>query len=103
VAQTAWFVVSRTDVTLLLAELRDQPPDAFHGPLLEGLLSAAQTLEAGAPSQGATLTTTRLGLPAEHADPFRIWLARATVRADRGGDKGKAVALKRIWESMRLE
>jgi hypothetical protein len=99
VAQTAWFVVSRTDVSLLLAELRDQPHEALYALLLEALLAAAQTLEASAPSQGASPTTTRLGLPAEHADPFRIWLARATLRASRSGDHGKAAAFKRIYES----
>ena len=99
-APTAWFVVSRTDVSLLLAELRDQPHETLHGALLEALLAAAQTLEASAPSQGAFPTTTRLGLSAEHADPFRIWLARATLRASRSGDQGKAVAFKRIWESI---
>jgi hypothetical protein len=100
-AETAWFSVSRTDVSLLLAELRDQPPEPFHSPLLEGLLPAAQTLEAYASSQGASPTTTPLGLPAEHAEPFKFWLFRAAVQASRAGDHPKAAALKRIRESMR--
>ena len=98
VAQTG-FIVSRTDVGLLLAELREQAQGPFHVLLLKALVAAAQTLEASAPSQGATPTTTRLGLPAEHAEPFKLWLVRAAVRASRSGDPVKAAALKRIWES----
>jgi hypothetical protein len=98
-AETASFVVSRADVTLLLAELRDHPSDPVYAPLLEALLAAAQTLEAGAPSQGASDPTTRLGLPAEHVQPFRMWLARAALRASRVGQHGEAAAFKRVWES----
>ena len=98
-AQTASFIVSRTDVTQLLAELRDHPSDPLYAPLLEALLTAAQRLEAGAPSQGASETTTQLIIPAEHAEPFKAWLLRASVRASRAGEDEKVVALKRIWAS----
>ena len=88
-------------MSLLLAELRDQPSEPLYAPLLQALLAAAQTLEAGAPSQGASPTTTRLGLLTEHADAFRAWLLRAAVRANRAGEHPRAAAFERLWESMR--
>jgi hypothetical protein len=96
-AQRTSSVVSRTDVSLLLAELREQPDDALYAPLLEALLVVARTLEARAPS-----TTTYLDLPGEHAEPFRAWLTQAALRASRSGDHAKAAAFKRIWASMKL-
>ena len=61
---------------------------------------AAQTLEAGAPRQDASETTTRLVLPTEHADAFRAWLLNAASRANRAGGHTKAAAFKRVWEAM---
>jgi hypothetical protein len=100
-AETAQFVVSRMDLTLLLAELRDHPSDPLYSPLLEALLTAAQRLDAGAPSQGASETKIHLIIPAEHAEPFKFWLLRASVRASQASEDSKAVAFKRIRESMR--
>jgi hypothetical protein len=102
VAEIARFIVSRPDVSLLLAELRDHPQDPIYAPLLAALLTAAQTLDSTAPSQGVSATTTDLGIPAEYADQFRTWLAHRAVRASRmTGDQGKAAVFKRIWQSMR--
>ena len=98
--ETAWLVVSRTDVNLLLAELRDNPQNPIYAPLLAALLAAAHTLDSTAPSQSASPTTTDLGIPAEYADQFRTWLAHRAVRASSTGDQGNAAALKRIWQSM---
>lgn len=39
------FEVSREDVDVLLAELRNDHPEALYAPLLEALLAAAATLD----------------------------------------------------------
>jgi hypothetical protein len=74
---------------------------AVYAPLLEALLAAAQTLDAKAPSQGVSPTTTDLSLPAEHAESLRAWLEGAMLRASSGNDNARADALARIWASMR--
>ena len=99
-AQTARYVVNRADVDMLLTELREQPQDAVYAAaLLAALLVAMQTLDTMPATQRASPTTTELILTAEHAGPFRIWLASATLRASRASYHGKAQAFKRVYES----
>jgi hypothetical protein len=89
------FKVTWTDVNLILAELRDDPPDALNAPLLSALLAASTRLDLDAARLvgGRYEQTTDLRLPEKHAQPFREWLDRRffCFSLTRGSDQARAV------------
>jgi hypothetical protein len=97
------FKVTWTDVNLILAELRDDLPDALNAPLLSALLAASTRLDLDAARLvgGRYEQTTDLRLPEKHAQPFREWLDRATLRRSAIADHGKAQAFVRLRGSER--
>jgi hypothetical protein len=97
------FAVSRKDVDLVLAELRNQlPADALYGALMAAVLDAAVRLDTEASRLDTSHEqTTELRLPEEHAQPFREWLQRAVVRWSAAGDHAKAQAFARVHGSER--
>jgi hypothetical protein len=97
------FKVTWADVNLILAELRDDPPDALNAPLLSALLAASTRLDLDAARLigGSYEQTTDLQLPEKHAQPFREWLDRATFRRSAVGDHGKSEAFVRLRGSER--
>jgi hypothetical protein len=103
VADIARFAVSRKDVDLVLAELRNQrPTDVLHAALLAAMHDAAVRLDTDA----SRLNTgheqmTDLLLPEEHAQPFREWLQRAVMRWSSADDHAKAQAFARLHGSER--
>jgi hypothetical protein len=103
VAGIARFAVSRKDVDLVLAELRNQrPTDVQYAALLAALQDVAVRLDTDA----SRLDTgheqmTDLLLPEEHAQPFREWLQRTVMRWSSAGDHAKAQAFARLHGSER--
>jgi hypothetical protein len=97
------FAVSRDDMDLVLAELRNQrPTDVLYAALLAALHDAAVRLDTDA----SRLDTgheqmTELLLPGEHAQPFREWLQRTVMRWSSAGDHAKAQAFARVHGSER--
>jgi len=103
VAETARFAVSRKDVSLLLAEIADQPRAVLYAPLVGALLAAAAALDTDAASRLDTghAQTTELPLAGEHAPRFRRWLQDAALRAHVAGLGETARTFARIRGSER--
>lgn len=101
--QAVSFKVTRTDVNLILAELRDDVPDALNAPLMSALLAASKRLDRDAALLADTRyeQTTDLWLPEKHAQPFREWLDRAALRRSAVGDHGTAQAFVHLRGSER--
>jgi hypothetical protein len=101
VVEIARFYVTRKDVDLVLAGLRNQrPTDVHYAALLAALLDAAARLATDA----SRLDTgheqmTDLLLPEEHAQPFREWLQCTVMRWSSAGDHVKAQAFARLHGS----
>jgi hypothetical protein len=98
------FVVSRSDVNLMLAELRDHHPEALSAlwtPLLEALVAASAALDTDASRlDTGHRQTTGLHVPAEHVELFQQWLEQSALRAVTT-DPAKAQAFVRIRDSSR--
>jgi hypothetical protein len=94
---TVRFLVSRRDVYLLLAELRDHlpKPNTLYAALLEQLLGAAAFLDTGSADK------TDLELPEKDAQAFREWLKRAEIR-EIAGDPAKSNAFARLRACERM-
>jgi hypothetical protein len=103
VSGVARFAISRKDVELVLAELRNQlPADVLYAALMAAVLDAAARLDTEASRLDTSHEqTTELRLPEEHAQPFREWLQRAVMRWSSVGDHAKAQALARLHGSER--
>jgi hypothetical protein len=100
VSQITRFAVSREDVSLLLAELGNDHPEALYAPLLQTLLAAAATLDARAAERNARQPrTTNLLIAGEHVEAFREWLTRAEARV--ADNPAKAVVFARVRASRR--
>jgi hypothetical protein len=102
VATMVRFSVSRTDVHLLMTELRDHQPGLLAALLQQALQDAAARLDTDA----SRLDTGRvqlavLQLPGEHVTPFRQWLEQVTLRESAAGDPAKAQAFARVRLSER--
>jgi hypothetical protein len=94
VAEIARFYVTRKDVDLVLAELRNQrPTDVHYAALLAALLDAAARLATDASRLDTgheQMTDLPPPLPEEHAQPFREWLQCTVMRWSSAGDHVKA-------------
>jgi hypothetical protein len=91
-ANTKRFKVSRADSRILLAELTHVPA-VLYAALQEQLLTAAAKLDAE-PEQ-----PTDIRLAEEHAEAFREWLDRATVREAQAQFPRRAEVFARVRDS----
>jgi hypothetical protein len=102
VPKTVRFDITREDLNLLLAELRDYHGTAWFDALVNALLEAVAALDTHASRLDTSHPQeTELPLAEEHAPAFRQWLEDAATRAHGAGDHAKADAFARVRASER--
>jgi hypothetical protein len=85
---SAVFAIAPADAAVLLGDLQPNEPSPLYAQLFKRLMAGGRVHE-----------TTELRLAEDHADAFRGWLDRATVRHDKNGDSKKAQAFARVRRS----